>query len=170
MWGPSWDKPLHGKIILGDTFFFFFKLWYPHRKSAEDIFCICQNNPRIKLLTPSAIMYEFSHCKWILWRMCRKNLFEFVHPHCKPLVVIDFWPWPCTGCGGTGCHSMHLRSLTSCNLILYMHHLKVVFTFPIWLNLLLSHFTTAPGPPSGIICLFCRLWNHTCCKMPPNPW
>ena len=39
--------------------------------------------------------------------MCRKNLFGIVHPHFKWLIVIDFWPWPCTGHKGTGCHSMH---------------------------------------------------------------
>lgn len=36
-----------------------------------------------------------------------------------------------------------------------------VFTSALWLNLLSLHFTTAPGPPNGIIGLLCRSRGHT---------
>ena len=43
-------------------------------------------------------------------------------------------------------------------------HTIITLTFALWLNLLSSHFTTAPGPPNGITGRVCKSRKHTSCR------
>ena len=45
-----------------------------------------------------------------------------------------------------------------------MGYFIYIHTFGLWLNLLSSHFTTAPGPPNGVNGLFCTSTEHTSCR------